>query len=610
MALVVTPVERAQAANLVVDNLTDNGALNLCTGAAGDCSLRGALGVANGNGQADHITFLAGLTGAIPIAATLTVSEAGFGTNIDGTGGGSTAPSIMIDGGSGAFDCFTVTSDHNTIRDLSIINCAGGLHTGIVITGAGAHHNLVAGNWIGLDPSGTVVPNTMDGVDVLAGAASNTIGGSTAADRNVISGNSEDGIYILGAATSNNIVRGNYIGTDATGMVSHPNTWVGVRVFGGTGTIVGGTTAGQGNLISHNGMDGIWTTNPATIQGNLIGVASDGITPMANGMAGVRANGAAVGVTIGDTGTTAALPGANVIAHNAGAGIVISGAATQHIRVARNRIFENGGQGIDLATDGVVTRCPVLAAGDGSNNNVHCPLILSVTYTAGTFLVAGSVNVADFLTGSRVDVYEVVADAFGAGEGKTWLAGFNVVNDGITASWGGNVCVNGPTQITGVATDVNGNSSEFALNVNVPLGTCAAATAVPAATNTPVNTAVPAATNTPVNTSTPIHTSTPVATATRTPTTGAMESVTLAGNVCNPVASSYPDSTPIATIAGAVSPSGILISIWWFDPATLRWLGYDPLHPANPPSDLTLVNRLDAIFICVSTAGTWSRPVI
>lgn len=87
-------------------------------------------------------------------------------------------------------------------------------------------------------------------------------------------------------------------------------------------------------------------------------------------------------------------------------------------------------------------------------------------------------------------------------------------------------------------------------------------------------------------------------------------SVSLLGGLCNPVASTYADDTPIATIAGAVSPSSILISIWWFDTATSRWLGYDPLNPSNPPSDLTNVDRLQAIFICTSSAGTWSRPYL
>jgi hypothetical protein len=95
---------------------------------------------------------------------------------------------------------------------------------------------------------------------------------------------------------------------------------------------------------------------------------------------------------------------------------------------------------------------------------------------------------------------------------------------------------------------------------------------------------------------------------TATPTTGATESVTLVGGTCNPVASTYPDGTPITTIANAVSPSGILLSIWWFNPGAGAWLGYSPQFPQA--SDLTAVDRLEAIFICVSSAGSWSRPII
>jgi hypothetical protein len=592
MALVASPAERAQATNFTVDNLDNDIALakTACTPAnTNDCSLRGALSVANGNGVTDTITFAAGLSGTIPITATLAVSEAGFRTVIDGPGGGSTAPSIVIDCGGGAFPGFTVTSPNNTIRGLSIVHCQDGIY----INTEPADGNLVAGNWIGLNPSGTVIANSHNGVEINNGADSNTIGGSSAADRNVISGNAWDGVWIGNAASNDNSVRGNYIGTDATGTVAKPNGANGIGINAGTGTIVGGSAAGQGNVISHNSGLGVYVTSPVTIQGNLIGVASDGITPMANGAGGISATAGATDVTIGDTGTSGDMPGANIIAQNGGAGVRISGAGTQRVSVLRNSIFENGGQGIDLKGDSVITQCPPPnggAAGDGSNGNRDCPAILSVTYASGSFLVAGSANVAEFLTGSRVDIYEVVADPLGAGEGKTWLATFSVANDGTTASWGGNVCVNGPTQITAVATDVNGNSSEFALNVNVPVGTCS-----PAGTATP----------TPTVTPTPAATGSP--TATPTLTTGAMESVALVAG-CNPVASSYADATPIATIAGAVSPSGILISIWKFDPGTSTWLGYSAQAPQA--SNLTQVDRLDAFFICVSSAGTWSRPII
>jgi hypothetical protein len=78
---------------------------------------------------------------------------------------------------------------------------------------------------------------------------------------------------------------------------------------------------------------------------------------------------------------------------------------------------------------------------------------------------------------------------------------------------------------------------------------------------------------------------------------------------CNPVASTWPDATAIADAAGAVAPAEALDAIWNFDPATGMWQGYSPSAPAAV-SDLESIDFLDAIFVCVNAAATWSRPVI
>jgi hypothetical protein len=77
---------------------------------------------------------------------------------------------------------------------------------------------------------------------------------------------------------------------------------------------------------------------------------------------------------------------------------------------------------------------------------------------------------------------------------------------------------------------------------------------------------------------------------------------------CNAVSSTYPDGTPIATIAGAVSPPEALRTIWQFEAGAGVWLGYSPQFPEA--SDLTQVDLLDVVWICVRTAATWERPVI
>jgi hypothetical protein len=86
---------------------------------------------------------------------------------------------------------------------------------------------------------------------------------------------------------------------------------------------------------------------------------------------------------------------------------------------------------------------------------------------------------------------------------------------------------------------------------------------------------------------------------------GESETIALVAG-CNPVAVTYPDSTPIGTIADAVSPPGILISIWEFDMGL--WLGYSPQFPEV--SDLTEKDFLDVAFLCVSVSGTFTRPVV
>ena len=127
-------------------------------------------------------------------------------------------------------------------------------------------------------------------------------------------------------------------------------------------------------------------------------------------------------------------------------------------------------------------------------------------------------------------------------------------------------------------------------------------------TSTPTNTPTPG-TPTPTGTpptSTPTRTSTPIGGATATPTTGPMESVTLVGGACTPVASTYPNGTPVTTIAGAVTPSSALISVWAFQGG--NWLGYSPQFPQA--SQTFNVDRLGVAFICVSSAANFSRPKI
>jgi hypothetical protein len=107
-------------------------------------------------------------------------------------------------------------------------------------------------------------------------------------------------------------------------------------------------------------------------------------------------------------------------------------------------------------------------------------------------------------------------------------------------------------------------------------------------------------------TATPSPTATPAGpTPTPTPLPPGYEAVDLAAG-CNPVASTYPDATPIGTIAAAVGPAGNLNALWEFEGGV--WLGYSPAYPEV--SDLTASDLLDVVFICVTGPGSFGRPIV
>ena len=158
------------------------------------------------------------------------------------------------------------------------------------------------------------------------------IGGTTAADRNVISGNAA-GMAIANSGTSGNLVQGNYIGLNAAGTAALPNTGAGVTISGtASGNTIGGSVAGAQNVISGNTGAGVLVQSSASgnaIKGNLIGTNPAGTAAIPNGFLGISVL-TAVSTTIG--GTTAVER--NVISGNASAGVQISGATSTHLSSA------------------------------------------------------------------------------------------------------------------------------------------------------------------------------------------------------------------------------------------------------------------------------------
>ena len=233
-------------------------------------------------------------------------------------------PLIELDGGAVATlnDGFQIAASGSTVRGFVINRFLG---DGIHLDG---NNSIIAGNWIGLDASGTTeLGNASPGVHVLG--ANNVIGGTGPNERNVISGNAAEGIRIDGAGATGNLVQGNFIGTDRTGTIALGNAGDGISIQGGASgqhhrrRRRGARNVIAGNLGDGSVFDGIGSTDNV-IRGNYIGLDAAGTTAIGNGGSGIWLSGAS-GKTIGGT-----APGArNVIAGNLVDGITGIGSSGQ-----------------------------------------------------------------------------------------------------------------------------------------------------------------------------------------------------------------------------------------------------------------------------------------
>ena len=199
---------------------------------------------------------------------------------------------------------------------------SGNSSFGVEIGFSGATGNVVEGNLIGTNAAGTVALPNLDGV-VIVTTSHNTIGGATPGEGNLISGNTDDGISLQNG--SDNLVAGNMIGTDITGKVALPNEG-GVSLDNTTGNTIGGTTSGAGNLISGNtsaGVDiGSALSTGNVVEGNKIGTDITGTHALANSL-GVEVEGEASDNTIGGLTGTPGTGAGNLISGNGSIGVYL-----------------------------------------------------------------------------------------------------------------------------------------------------------------------------------------------------------------------------------------------------------------------------------------------
>ncbi len=144
-------------------------------------------------------------------------------------------------------------------------------------------------------------------------ASGATIGGTTAGAGNIISGNTVNGVSI-DVNNSSCLVEGNEIGTNAAGTAAVANGY-GIVVYG-SGATIGGSTAGAGNIISGNTNLGFQIDASCLVEGNDIGTNAAGTSAVANSY-GIDVS--SPGVTIGGTVTGAA----NIISGNTNDGVII-----------------------------------------------------------------------------------------------------------------------------------------------------------------------------------------------------------------------------------------------------------------------------------------------
>ena len=323
---------------------------------------------------------------------------------------------------------------------------ANGLH-GIFLTNTahGTENNLVQGNLIGTDATGTVPLGNASAGIFISGASRNTIGGPEPGAGNVVSANGGSGI-VVDKRSFDNVIAGNAIGTDITGNEPLGNARYGVHIATQqpTDNTVGGTTPESANVISANGDHGVVLDRGAMrnfVRANFIGTDATGTAPLGNGGAGVFIDGSEN--VIGGLAPPPAYTH-NTIAYNAGPGVLVANGVQNTIR--RNAIFANDGLGIDLLGDGVTPNDPG-DADSGPNELQNYPVLTSASWS-GTWMSCVGTLSAKPDTVYMIDAYHsTTCDPSGFGEAE-------VVPDR-------------PYSSTYITTDGSGNVA-FSLSVQTP----------------------------------------------------------------------------------------------------------------------------------------------
>lgn len=398
-----------------------------------------------------------GTTG--PLAANNVIQGNYIGINAAGTGALGNTMGIHLERTTDTMVGGTTEDARNVISGNSTL----GIELRLTTTGT-----LVQGNYIGTNAAGTAaLGNGSTGVQI-DGASSTIIGG------NVIAGNLANGVSIGGIGGTGNLVAGNFIGTNAAGTAALGNRFAGVSILTANNT-VGGTTAAARNLISGNGNEGvsIVLATGTLVQGNYIGTNAAGTTALGNGRSGVmidRGSNNTVGGTVNEAGNLIAFNGGDgVFVSILGTSVATSNA------ILSNSIHSNAGLGIDLNPDGVTSN-DLGDTDSGANNLQNFPVLTSVTNSGSNTTIQGSLNSRPSAAYTLQFFANAAADSTGFGEGQTFLGATSVTTDSSgNASFTVTlpVAVLAGQVVSATATDPTGNTSEFSQNRVVVAGNSA-----------------------------------------------------------------------------------------------------------------------------------------
>jgi hypothetical protein len=450
-----------------------------CASGTANCTLRGALALANNAGVPSLIHFDPNMNGK-PI--TLTNSLVLTGSNISIAGNGSeqifvnaatNRPAFRIESNSNSIDSLAVVGDGavggvlqdgvqifsgtlNYILNLSLYNLGG---QGLNIEGAGS--NYVYNNLIGVYKVGGVIatscllPNRQWGL--VLHSPSNSV------SYNTIGCNLIDGVIIANSGSNYNLLYGNYIGVTKP-YTTIANTAGVVLVNGAFHNQIGDKNLDP-NVIAGNTQNGMYIGDPNTdanqVVNNYIGAVPlppNSTIFIGNAINGIWLNNGAHDTVIGGNLVTET----NQIGGNHASGILILNSPNN--QVLRNDIILNGAFGVLL--DGITTTGTLISATqinnsgypvnnggsgirerNGAANNVWShvrsyynhgmgidkdptankpdgpfPVITSAIKSGGIITVAGTASPSIFLASTRVELYRVIVNPNAFVDGYVYLA--------------------------------------------------------------------------------------------------------------------------------------------------------------------------------------------